>query len=161
MLFKYFLLLIKTGVLILTNFVLVFFILVTGIYFKGLYLKKINDKYHSLNEEAKKLEGDFDKIGRIKNYLASRGYPLEVLTELYNIVNPEIQLSDVRFDEQGKFSLRGTAESMSAVFTFVEDLEKSKYFKEVKSKYTTKRKEGDKDVTDFEIGGFQEGKGKT
>jgi Tfp pilus assembly PilM family ATPase len=152
--------LIKTGVLILTNFILVFFILVTGIYFKGLYLKKINDKYRTLNEEAKKLEGDFDRISRIKNYLASRGYSLEVLTELYNIVNPEIQLSDVRFDEQGKFSLRGTAESMSAVFTFVEDLEKSKFFKEVKSKYTTKRKEGTKDVTDFEIAGFQEGKGK-
>lgn len=153
--------LIKTGVLILTNFILVFFILVTGIYFKGLYLKKVNDKYRSLSEEAKKLEGDFDKINQIKSYLSLRGYPLEVLTELYNIVNPEIQLSDVRFDEQGKFSLRGTAESMSAVFTFVEDLEKSKYFKEVKSKYTTKRKEGTKDVTDFEIAGLQKGRPKT
>jgi len=107
------------------------------------------------------LEGDFEKINRIKNYLTGRGYSLEVLVELYNVVNPELQLSDVKFDEQGRISLRGTSESMAAVFTFVEDLEKSKYFKEVKSKYTTKRKEAGKDVTDFEIVGFQQGRGKT
>lgn len=152
--------LIKTGVLILVNFVVIFFILATGIYFKGAHLKKINDKYFSLSQDAKKLESEFDKISRVKGFLATRGYSLEVLTELYNIVNLEVQLNDIRFDEQGKFTLRGTAESMSAVFTLVEDLEKSKYFKEVKSKYTTKRKEGLKDVTDFEITGFQEIRGR-
>jgi hypothetical protein len=30
-------------------------------------------------------------------------------------------------------------------------MNKSKYFKDVKTKYTSKRKEGAKDVTDFEI----------
>ncbi|MFA5157309.1 MAG: PilN domain-containing protein [Candidatus Omnitrophota bacterium] len=150
--------LIKTGIFILMNFILIFFIMVTGIYFKGLYLKRVTDRYQILNEEAKKLESDFDRISRIKAYLAARGYSLEVLVELYNLVSDELQLSDVKFDDQGKVSLRGASESMSAVFTFVEELEKSKYFKEVKTKYTTKRREGTKDVTDFEITGFQEGR---
>jgi len=150
--------LIKTGILILMNLTVVLLIMVTGIYFKGLYLKKVTDRYLALSGEAKKLESDFDKISRIKNYLAGRGYSLEVLVELYNIVTPELQLSDIKFDDQGKISLRGASDSMSAVFTFVEELEKSKYFKEAKTKYTTKRKEGTKDVTDFEITCFQEGK---
>jgi Tfp pilus assembly protein PilN len=87
----------------------------------------------------------------IKNYLLKRGFALEVLTELYNIAPLDLELSDISFDEQGKFSIRGTSESMSIVFSFVENLAKSKYFKNVKTKYTTKRKVGIKDFTDFEI----------
>jgi hypothetical protein len=40
---------------------------------------------------------------------------------------------------------------MSTVFSFVENMGKSRYFREVKTKYTTKRQEGKKDVTDFEV----------
>jgi len=125
--------LLKTGVLVLTLFVLIFFTLISKIYFKTAYLK------------------DFTKISLIRNYLLYRGFSLEVLTELYNLVPLELALDDIRFDNQGKFNLKGTAESMSAVYAFVDDMEKSKYFKAVKIKYTTKRKEKAKDVTDFEI----------
>jgi hypothetical protein len=40
---------------------------------------------------------------------------------------------------------------MSVVFSFVDSMEKSKIFKDVKTKYTSKRKDGTKDVADFEI----------
>lgn len=143
--------LIKTGIFVLTIFVLLFSILLNKIYFKGVYLKKLDAKYQPLSQEAGKLEGDFTKISLIKNYLSGRGYSLEVLTELYNIASAGLRLSDIKFDEQERFSIRGTADSMSTVFSFVENMEKSKYFKEVRTRYTTKRKEGSRDVTDFEI----------
>ena len=143
--------LIKTGILILTIFILIFSLLISNIYFNNAYLKKLNTKYEPLSKEAKELENDFSKVSLIRNYLASRGYSLEILTELYNVTPEDMEISDVRFDAQGRFSIRGTAESMSSVFSFVDNMEKSKYFKEVKTKYTTKRKEGTRDVTDFEI----------
>jgi len=143
--------LIKTGIFILTALVLVFSILMSKIYFKSTYLKDLNKKYQALNQEAQKLEKGYSIVSLIKSYLLNRGYSLEVLAELYNITPLDLELSDIRFDEKGKFSIRGTAESMSIVFSFVDNMEKSKYFKDVKTKYTAKRKEGQKDVTDFEI----------
>ena len=143
--------LIKTGIFCLTIFVLVFSVLISKIYFKSTYLENLNNKYQSLNQEAQKLEKDFAKVGLIRNYLSKRGYSLEVLTELHSIIPLDLRLSSIRFDEEQRLSLRGTAESMSIVFSFVGDMEKSEYFKEVKTMHTTKRKEGAKDVTDFEI----------
>jgi hypothetical protein len=63
-----------------------------------------------------------------------------------------LELTNIRLDEQGKFTISGTAESRSVVFSFVESLGKSKYFKNVKPpKYTTNRKVGGRDLVDFEI----------
>ncbi len=144
--------LIKTGMLVLAGLVILFSILMSKIYFKNAYLKKLNAKYQPLNEEVRGLEGNFTMVGLVKNCLSKRGYSLEVLAELYNIQPPELELSDIRFSDQTlKFNIRGTAESMSVVFQFVEKLEKSKYFKDVKTKYTTNRREELKDLTDFEI----------
>jgi Tfp pilus assembly PilM family ATPase len=142
--------LIRTGIFILTIFVLIFFILVSKIYFQSIQLHKLDRKYSTINQEAQKLEKDFLKVGLVKNYLTSRGYSLEILTELHSLTPDDIGLSEIRYDEE-KFSVKGTANAMSSVFSFVDKMEKSKYFKDVKTKYTTKRKDGLKDLTDFEI----------
>jgi len=67
--------------------------------------------------------------------------PLEALAELYSIAPLDIELNNIRLDDKGRFTVRGTAEAMSTVFAFIESMEKSSYFKEVKTKYTSKRKE--------------------
>ncbi len=142
--------LIKAGIFILSLLVVIFLILASKIFFKGTQLSKIESKYSSVNREAQKLEKDLLKIGLVKNYLNSRGYSLEVLAELHALVTAEIQLSEIRYDTD-KISVKGVADTMSVVFSFVDRLEKSGYFKEVKTRYTTKRKDGLRDVTDFEI----------
>jgi len=143
--------LIRAGIFLLTVFVLIFSIFISKIYFKSIYLGTLKNKYKALNEEAGKLEKDFGKIGLLSNYLSGRGYSLDVLTELYSIVPLGLQISDIRFDNQAKFFIRGTAESMSVVFAFVDSMEKSTYFRDARTKYTTKRREGSRDVTDFEV----------
>lgn len=143
--------LIKTGIFTLTIAVLIFSVFLTNIYAKSAILKKLDTKFQTIHEDARELEAAFTKINLIKEYLSKRGYALEVLGELYAIITDDMLLSDIRFDDQGRFSVKGTAEVMSSVFSFVEQMDKSKYFKDVKTRYTTKRKEGLKDVTDFEI----------
>lgn len=143
--------LIRTGILGLAVFVLIFLILISKVYFKTVYLKNLNSRYQTLNQETQKLEVDFTKVSLIKNYLTNRGYHLEVLAELSDLTPLDLELNDIRSDEQARFSVKGTAESMSTVFSFVDNMEKSKYFKDVKTKYTRKRKDGLRDVADFEI----------
>ena len=143
--------LIKTGIFALSFFVLMFSIFICKLYFKTSYLERLDRQYKTINTEAEKLEGDFTKISAIKNYLLKRGYPLEILAELYAVIPADIELLDIRYEDQTKFTLRGTAESMSSVFSFVDSMEKSKFFRDVKTRYTTTRKKGTKDVTDFEI----------
>jgi len=151
--------LIKFGVLSLSCCVLLFLALASSVYFKSLYLKKLNAKYETLNVEARKLEDEFAQVNLIKKYLAGRGYSLEILSELYNITPLEMEFNDIRYDSQGRLILRGAAESMTVVFAFVDSMEKSVFFKDVKTRYTTKRKEGLRDVTDFEITCVLERKG--
>lgn len=143
--------LINTGILVLSIFILTFSILMAKVYFKAAYLKKLNTKYQTLEQEAQKFEKDFSRISLLRNYLSKRGYSLAVLTELHNIIPLDLGLNDIKFDEQDKFSIRGTAMAMSTVFSLVDNMEKSKYFRDVKTKYTSRRKDGLRDVTDFEI----------
>ena len=143
--------LIKTGMFVFTALILICVTLATNIYFKSAYLKNLTAKYRTLNEDAQKLENSFTMVSFVRNYITNRGYSLEVLAELTSCAPVNLELDDIRFDGEGKISLRGTAESMSTVFSFVEALGKSKYFKDVKTKYTSNKKEGTKDLTDFEI----------
>ncbi|OGW74889.1 MAG: hypothetical protein A2Z72_06280 [Omnitrophica bacterium RBG_13_46_9] len=143
--------LIKTGILTFSAFLVICMILISSIYFKTAYLKTLTEKYAHLSQEAQALESSFTAVSLVKNYLSNRGYSLEVLGELHSIAPIELELENIRFDNRGKLSIKGTAESMSIVFSFVEIMEKSKYFKDVNTKYTSNRKDGTKDVADFEI----------
>jgi Tfp pilus assembly PilM family ATPase/Tfp pilus assembly protein PilN len=143
--------LIRTGIFSLTLIVLIFLLLISKIYFKSAYLRNLDKKFKSLATDAQKLEKDFQRNSLIRNYLLGRGISLKALIELHEIAPLNLEFNDIRFEGEGKFIVRGTAESMSAVFAFVDAMGKSKYFKEVKTKGATKRQEGKKDVFDFEI----------
>ncbi|MFH0827845.1 MAG: PilN domain-containing protein [Candidatus Omnitrophota bacterium] len=140
-----------TAVAVLLIAVLFFIMMMTGVYFKNAYLKKLEDKYRNLGSEAERLEKVFQKNNQIRGYLATRGVSIKVLTELYNLAPLDLELNYIKYEKDGKFSVRGTAESRSTIFSFVDSMEKSPYFKDVKNKNTTKRQEGQKEVTDFEI----------
>jgi Tfp pilus assembly protein PilN len=143
--------LMKTGVLILSIFVLLFTTLIGKIYFRSAYFEKLKKEYNPLDAEARQLEDSFSKVSWIKQYLKGRGRSLEVLVELFEIAPESLALSDIRFDAEGKFILKGSADAMQTVFTFVDNIKSSKYFVNVQTKNTTKRKEGAVDIVDFEI----------
>lgn len=139
------------GMFFLIAFALFFFLLLTRIYFKSAYLKVLNDKYLLLNKDTLQLEKELVGISTMRKYFSNQGTLLEVIRELSQIMPEDLEFSDIKADEQGRLTTKGTALSMSTVFSFVDSMAKSKYFKEVKTKYTTKRKEEGKDIVDFEI----------
>jgi Tfp pilus assembly PilM family ATPase len=142
---------IKTGAWAMTIFLFVCGIFLANIYFKTEFLQKLNAKFKLLNAEASQIEKDFSKVKIIRNYLSNRGRSLEILTQLYDLTPLEIALTNIRLKDNGSFSVRGEASAMSAVFIYVNDLEKSSCFKNVKTKYTSKRKDQDREIVDFEV----------
>ncbi|MBN2119667.1 MAG: pilus assembly protein PilM [Candidatus Omnitrophica bacterium] len=141
----------KTGILIFAIFIMLCVFLAGKIYLKNIYLNQLNQNFIVLHRQAEVLEKDFSRIKLIRSYLSLRGSSIETLGELYKIIPDEIKILEIRFERTGVISVKGTASSMPVIFTFVEELNKSDYFMEVETKYTTKRKEAEKDVADFEI----------
>ena len=93
----------------------------------------------------------FSKTQAIKEYLATRGDSIETLSELYDTLPLEVRVSEIKYEDGEKFTVKGTSAAMASVFTFVSNLEKSSKFKTVKPKYVTSRNENGADVADFEI----------
>jgi Tfp pilus assembly PilM family ATPase/Tfp pilus assembly protein PilN len=143
--------LIRTGITVLVLFILIIAIFASKIYFQGVHLNKLNAQHTALSKEVSELEEDFNKISTIKEFLSSAGYSLEIISKIHEQIPMEVELNYIKFDEQNRLALRGTAESRSAIYAFVERLEKAAYFRDAKTKYATTRREGLKDFSDFEI----------
>jgi Tfp pilus assembly PilM family ATPase/Tfp pilus assembly protein PilN len=143
--------LIRTGITVLVLLIFLISIFASKIYFQGSYLNKLNTQHEALSKEVSELEKDFDKISLIKDFLSNAGYSVEIIAQIHENIPMELELNYIKFDEQNRLSLRGTAESRSVIYAFVERLEKAKYFQNVKTKYATTRREGLKDFSDFEI----------
>jgi Tfp pilus assembly PilM family ATPase len=148
---------IKTGILVMTTLLFIFAYFMVNIYFKTEYLRRLDQKYKTLTTEAAGIEKDFTKVRIIRNYLVSRGRSLNILAELYDLTPLEIALTNIRFKDVGSFSVRGEASSMSVVFSYIGALEKSPYFKSVKTKNTSKKKVDAQEIVDFELSFVLEG----
>ncbi|OIO37157.1 MAG: hypothetical protein AUJ72_05065 [Candidatus Omnitrophica bacterium CG1_02_46_14] len=140
----------KTGILLMIFFVLSFIFVTGKIYFKSVYLTNLKARYKPVREDAKNLERLFLKTQTVKDTLAGRGRSLETLIELYDALPKDIRISDIKYEDGDKFSVKGTSKTMASVFAFVSSLDKSSHFKNVKTKYVTTRSENGADVADFE-----------
>ncbi len=133
--------------------VVIFILIASKIAFRSIYLDKLKERSEVIHKEAKVLEEEFRNTQFIKRFLAKRGRSLEVIDRIYKNIPSKVSINDVRFvREMNSLSIKGTADSMTTIYSFVEDLSKDSLFSEVKTRYTSKRKEGDREVADFELG---------
>ncbi|MFH2137149.1 MAG: pilus assembly protein PilM [Candidatus Omnitrophota bacterium] len=143
--------LIKMGVYVICLLIMVGGFFLGRVYFRGRYLERLKEQYQTTNQEAQVLEKSMEKIRMIKHYLKSRGYPLQVLAAVYDVLPNRILLDSIKMDKDGNLYLKGTARAMSDVFAFVVALEDSSHFSNVQTNYTTSRKEDGEDWADFGI----------
>ncbi len=143
---------IKAGAWVMTAFLFLAGIFLVNIYLKADYLKRLTEKYDPLKAQAAEVEEAFNRVRTIKKQLARRGESLDALVQLYERTPIDVGLTNIRLREDGSFTIRGEADSMSAVFGYLSGLEESKAFKGVKTKYTSKKKVQGQEIVDFEIG---------
>ena len=139
------------GILLVFILVAVSGVFMGRMYNKERYLAQLKQRLEQIQNKTKELNGMIRGIETIKDRVYTRGISLNLLYEVHRVVSPEIYLVSISFDGKDSLTLRGESNEMSEVFNFVNKLEESPFFQNVKSKYATKRKEGDKEITDFEI----------
>ena len=142
---------IAVGMLIMTISLMVSLFLGSRIYLKRIQFSKIEDISKSTVEEARALEQVSTKSRFLRGLLEGRGRGLYAYEKLSSFLGTDIYLSEFRFEDPSAIHVAGTAESMSRVFSFVTGLEESNYFADVKTTETKSRREGQKDVADFQL----------
>ncbi len=142
---------IKSGILLMAIIIMACVILLGKIYYRGGYLSKLDTQLKIMEPQIASLEKTSNKIAIIRGFIENKKRPLDIISELYELVPEDAYLKSVVIDEKGEINIKGTAGAMSEVFGFVSDIEGSKYFKGASAQNTASRKEGGKDVSDFEI----------
>jgi type IV pilus assembly protein PilM len=142
---------VTAGVYVMTILAMLCLVLIIKVFFKASYLNGLQEKYNPVIESSKRLEKSFFQTRLIKRELKDRGIAIDILAELYHLVPNDIQLNGIKFALDGKFSIEGNSRTMGTVFSFIGDMEESEFFKNVESKRTTKRKEDELEIVDFEI----------
>jgi len=143
--------LVASGLYMMVILAILCLTLISSIFFKSSYLKNITDKYQPVIQASKRLEKNFSRMRSIKKELKNRNVAINVLSELYSLIPEDIQLNDIKFSLNGRFSIEGNSRTMGTVFSLIGSMEESTFFRKVESKRTTKRREGDEEVVDFEI----------
>ena len=90
-------------------------------------------------------------IDLVHSRISTKDLSLNLIYEIHQLISPEIHLVSLSFNGKDLLTLRGTSNSMSEIFNFVNKLEESDYFKNVNTKYVTKHKVQDRELSDFEI----------
>lgn len=139
------------GIYMLAVFGLVVGIFLVQIYFRNHALGEMKQNYEAKQEEANKLIEISEETKFMRNFKQKRGVALKALDEFQKILPQQMYVSEISLSDEGKFTIKGTSELMSLVFSFVTEMENSPVFAGVASDYTKSRKEGEKDVSDFGI----------
>lgn len=121
------------------------------VYNKEQYLARLKQETSEIQEKADKLNSMRKVTGEIKERTFRKAFALNFIYEIHSVVFPEIYLTLISFDGESELTLRGVSNTMSEIFGFLNALEKSKYFQNVKTKFVTTRNIGGKDLTEFEI----------
>lgn len=139
------------GILIVSIVTMLSFLLLADIYNKNVYLAKLKRMILKIGTDAEEVEKMRTVISMVEKRLDSRGSSIEVISEIYKITPKEIYLTDINIDEKQTIVLKGGGLAMSDVFKYVKKLEGSHMFENVKTTYTTTKKDKDTEFAEFEI----------
>ena len=133
------------------------FLLLANIYNNSSYLARLEQKLSEFEKETASTERMSRVISLAERRKDAGGNSINILAEIYKIIPNEIYITGIDIEEKGKVVLKGRAMAMSDVFKFVTTLEKSPVFENVKTAYTTAKKEKESEYTEFEITCYCEG----
>jgi Tfp pilus assembly protein PilN len=120
-------------------------------YHKKVIIANLDKQLEKINPSAKEIQNIKNKIKIVNAQMSNENSCLEILREIHRISPKDIYLNTFIFQEADEVILKGTAPSMSLVFSFVPILNDSLFFENVQVRYATQRKMQALELTDFEI----------
>lgn len=122
-----------------------------SIYHKKKTIDILNAQIEKTSPAAKEIQNIKNKIAIINRQLDTESSSMEILRKLHEVAPAEIYLNSFMYQEDSEVIIKGTAPSMSLVFSFVPILNETSFFENVQVKYVTQRKTVTGEITDFEI----------
>lgn len=122
---------------------------------KEIYLEKLKIEAQKIEKESRPLEELEKKIKFMDRRLENTSSVLDMLYTLGQAISSQVSLVNFIYEEDNRVGLRGEAKELSAVYDFVNHLEKSAVFKgfNIKLRYAVNRKTAQGEIVDFEIAG--------
>ena len=111
----------------------------------------LDSKLEKINPAVREIQDIKNKIAIINAQIDNESSCIEILREVHSITPSKIYLNTFIFEEGNEVILKGTAPTMSLVFSFVPILNESLSFENVEVRYATQRKTRMGELTDFEI----------
>jgi len=139
------------GILFASIVMMASLLLLIYMYGKNAYLYQIRQKISQVEDESNEIEKMRMRIELVEKRLDAKGSSINILNEIHSLTPEEIYFMSVNIEEKKTATLRGSGFAMSDVFKFVTTLENSDYFENVKTTYTTTKKEKGREYADFEI----------
>lgn len=115
------------------------------------YLKQLKREMDGVQNKVERLDKMMEETRGAKRRTFTKEYSLNFVYEIHRVISPEIYLASVTFDGKDQLTIRGVSSTMSETIRFVNSLEDSEYFQDVKTKFATSSKIEGKDMTEFEI----------
>ena len=121
---------------------------------KNKILLVFSDKTEKMRKDTDQLNIYLKKTKFIKYQKEEGERAINILKECYELKPQDIFLEGLDSGDEGVLYCKGMARDISSVFNFIKVLEKSKYFKKIEVKYAAKKKIGNLEFTDFNVGCF-------
>lgn len=131
-------------------------LIVCGIYLEKMrnrqaYIDLVQGRYKEIAAQAEDLDHKVERIKKIKSKLDTKSAAINYIYEISNLLPSEIVIVNMTFTKDEKLDLKGRAVEMSDVFKFITTLENSPYFKDIQTRYTTRKKFQGRDVNEFDL----------
>ncbi len=146
-----------TGILALLGITMVSIFFFMAYFNKSFYLADLNRTKAKIEKDAQEVERMRMFIDLVEERLDAHQSSINVLHEINRLTPSTIHFTNINIDEGKQTVLQGRASAMSNVFEFVTTLENSPHFINVKTTYTTTKKEKEGEYSKFEIVCMHEG----
>ncbi len=140
------------GTLLLSLVMIISMIGFEKIYRRTAYLDALKKEYVSVRPESEEMEKTLGKIKLAQDQMGAGGSFLDVLKDVTGVLPDSMTLTAIQYQDRDKsLVLRGITQEMSSVFQLLSTLESTPYLESVKTRNVSKRKVGEKELSEFEI----------
>jgi Tfp pilus assembly protein PilN len=147
---------VKRTLLLLTVVFMVLWLSVSGTLF-GLFsmqekrYRQLQVKTEELNAEARQVRTMKEKVQSLTEYADRSRSALETLREITALLPQGIDLSSFTYRKGARVTLRGEARSEAPIYTYIEALEKSEMFTQVKTEGIASKRRKNQTITEFKV----------
>lgn len=113
--------------------------------------RSLQQLYQAVSPEAMRMEQGLQQLAFVDEQMRHRGELLRAIDALVRVAPPEIEWRSMVFTTGEAIVLHATSDQLPKVYEFSAGVTASPLFGEAEPRRVTKRREGEKDVTDFEM----------